>query len=213
MSHLENLQKIFSKNFVETPLLETFDAGNLYISSGFLVASDPLITPDKPSFLQKFPLGNFPIFIHKEKDSNCVAYVEIQFSQEEITHWEMALCEGQNLKDLQKDEIFGFPVESGMGCFMDFETQEMLHNLEQELFQKKGADFMGIYEEFFHEHFFDENGSIDQFALLKLNESSPNNLIAFETGYGEGFYATYIAFSAKNSPVKFITELIEISVI
>ena len=61
MSHLENIQKLFTKNFVENPLLETFEAGTLHLESGFLVASDPLITPDKQEFLQKFPIGDFDI--------------------------------------------------------------------------------------------------------------------------------------------------------
>jgi hypothetical protein len=34
---------------------------------------------------------------------------------------------------------------------------------------------MGIYEEFFHSHFFDENGAIDQFAFLKPDEEKPGN--------------------------------------
>jgi hypothetical protein len=63
----------------------------------------------------------------------------------------------------------------------------------------KGADFMGIYEEFFHSHFFDENGAIDQFAVLKPYDGKKENIIAFETGYGEGFYASYIGYSSEIS--------------
>lgn len=210
MSHLENISKLFSKSFVENPVLETFEAENLHISSGFLVASDPLITPDKPVFTTKFPLGNFPVLIHKEKESNCIAYVEVVFGNKEITSWEMAVCDGQNISDLEGEEIFGYPVESGMGCFMDFETQTLLHELEQDLYHSKGVDFMGIYEEFFHEHFFDANGAIDQFASLKPSDEKENNILAFETGYGEGFYGTFIAFDSQNNPVKIISEFIEI---
>jgi hypothetical protein len=80
-----------------------------------------------------------------------------------------------------------------MGCFMDVDTQNSLNELEQRLYHNKGGDFMGIYEEFFHEYFFDENGAIDQFAFLKPSENHPGTIFAFETGYGEGFYASYIA--------------------
>ena len=54
MTHLENIQKLFSKNFVENPLLETFEVGKLHLSSGQLVASDPLITPEKQPFTVKY---------------------------------------------------------------------------------------------------------------------------------------------------------------
>ena len=77
---------------------------------------------------------------------------------------------------------------------------------------RKGDDFMGIYEEFFHEHFFDENGAIDQFAFLKPNDDKKGNIFAFETGYGEGFYASYIGFDEENIPVKMVTEFIEINI-
>ena len=209
---MHNLPKIFKKNFVETPLLETYEAGKIHLSSGKIVASDPLITPDKPPFSQKFPIGDFPVFVYKEKDSNCIAYVEIQFSKEEVETWQMATSDGQNEKELQKGEIFGYPVESGMGCFMDFEAQQLLNDLEQKLFHNKGADFMGIYEEFFHDYFFDENGAIDQFASLKPNEEKEVNIIAFETGYGEGFYATYIGFNKEHQPIKIISEFIEMEI-
>ena len=210
MQHLKNIQTLFSKNFVENPLLETFEVGKLHLSSGYLVANDPLLTPDKQAFTVKFPIGDFTTFIHKERESNCIAYAEVVFASQEVDYWEMAVCEGQNIKDLKDEEIFGYPVESGMGCFMDLDSQNLLNNLEIELFEKKGKDFLGIYEEFFHQHFYDENGAIDQFAFLKPYDNKPNNIFAFETGFGEGFYACYIGFDEQKNPVKIIAEFIEV---
>ncbi|GAA5086572.1 DUF4241 domain-containing protein [Chryseobacterium ginsengisoli] len=211
MKHIENIKKIFSKNFVESPLLESFEVGKIYLSSGKLVACDPLITNDMKHFTTEFPKGNFSVLLHKERESNCVAYAEIIFSNSEISDWKLATTEGQNIKDLAEEEIFGYPVESGMGCFMDVNTQHNLNELEQKLYHNKGVDFMGIYEEFFHEYFFDENGAIDQYAFLKPSENHPGTIFAFETGYGEGFYASYIAYDKINAPVKIVTEFIEIS--
>ncbi len=212
MNHIDNISKLFSKNFVENTLIETFEAGKINLPTGKLAACDPLITNDMREFKVHFPDGEFPVLVHKEKESNCVAYVEIIFGNEPIAEWKLATTEGQNLEDLGEDEVFGYPVESGMGSFMDVETQDCLNHLEKRLFHRKGADFMGIYEEFFHEHFFDENGAIDQFAFLKPDEEKSGNIFAFETGYGEGFYASYIGFGEDNQPIKIITEFIEISV-
>lgn len=210
MEHLENIKKLFSKSFVENPLIETFEAGKIILPTGRLIACDPLITNDMKEFKIHFPQGEFPVLVHKERDSNCIAYVEIVFGEEEIVEWKLATTEDQNIEELKGEEIFGYPVESGMGCLMDFETQDCLNHLEKKLFHRKGAEFMGIYEEFFHDHFFDENGAIDQFAFLKPDEEKPGNLFAFETGYGEGFYASYIGFGIDNQPIKLLTELIEI---
>lgn len=211
MTHIENIKKLFSKDFVESPLLESFEVGKIYLSSGKLVACDPLITNDMLPFSAEFPKGEFSVMLHKERDSNCVAYAEIIFNTAEIKDWKLATTEGQNLKELKEGEVFGYPVESGMGCFMDVDTQNSLNDLEQKLYHNKGGDFMGIYEEFFHEYFFDENGAIDQYAFLKPSEAHPGTIFATETGYGEGFYASYIAYDKNQSPVKIITEFIEIS--
>ena len=211
MNHIENIKKLFNKDFVESPLIESFDAGNLILTSGKLVASDPLITSEMPAFTTTFPVGEFPVLFHKEIESNCIAYAEIVFSSDEITTWELATSEGQHLTELEEGEIYGFPVESGMGCLMDFETQENLNLLEQHLFKRKGDDFTGIYEEFFHEHFFQEEGAVNQYAFLKPHEEKPGNLFAFETGYGEGFYASYIGFDKNNVPVKVVSEFVEIN--
>ena len=211
MNHIDNIKKLFSKNFLENPLLETYEVGNIHISSGFIVASDPLISPDHSAFNQEFPKGDFQVLVHKERESNCIAYAESVFDKNQLAeNWTLALCGDQNLEDLKEGEIFGYPVESGMGSFMDKDAQNALNNLEQDLFHKKGADFMGIYEEFFHAHFFDEKGAIDQFAILKPYDKESENLVAFETGYGEGFYASYIGYSKDNQVVKLITEFIEI---
>lgn len=211
MTHIENIKKLFSKDFVESPLLESFEVGKIYLSSGKLVACDPLITNDMLPFSVDFPKGEFSVMLHKERDSNCVAYAEIIFNTSEIKDWKLATTAGQNIKELAEGEVFGYPVESGMGCFMDVDTQNSLNELEQKLYHNKGGDFMGIYEEFFHEYFFDEKGAIDQYAFLKPSDVHPGTIFAFETGYGEGFYASYIAYDRNQIPVKIITEFIEIS--
>lgn len=210
MQHIENISKLFSKNFVENPLIETFEAGKINLPTGQIVACDPLITSEMKPFKVRFPSGDFPVFVHKERESNCVAYVEIVFDDDEMTEWKIATTEDQNTDDLAEGEIFGYPIESGMGSFMDLETQDCLNHLEKRLFHRKGADFMGIYEEFFHEHFFDENGAIDQFAFLKPDEEKPGTIFSFEAGYGEGFYASYIGFGKDGQPLKLVTEFIEI---
>ncbi|MFC6269090.1 DUF4241 domain-containing protein [Frigoriflavimonas asaccharolytica] len=211
MQHLKNIEKLFSKNFIESPLVDTFDAGKINITSGSLVASDPLTTSEMQAFDTKFPLGEFPVLIHKEIESNCIAYVEIIFKNEKPAKWKMATTKDQNLEDLDGEEIFGYPSESGMGCLMDWEAQKSLQNLEQKIYQEKGEQFCGIYEEFFRPAFFNKDeAAADQFAILQPNLEDKSTILAFETGYGDGFYASYIAFDKDENPLKIITEFIEI---
>ena len=210
MQHLKNIEKLFSKNFVETPLLDSFEAGNINITSGNLVACDPLTTSEMQAFTTKFPVGKFPVLIHVEKESNCVAYVEIVFKEAKISTWKMAVTKDQNVADLQDEEIFGYPGESGMGCLMDLEAQDDLQKLEQKIYAEKGEQFCGIYEEFFRPHFFINENASNKFTILKPEEAEESNIVAFETGYGDGFYASYIGFDSTNEPIKIISEFIEI---
>ena len=90
-------------------------------------------------------------------------------------------------KDLAEGEVFGYPVESGMGCFMDYETQKLLNALEQEMFQKKQMILKEFMQNFFHEHFYEQDGAVHQYTLLKPYLDKDNNIFAFETGFGEAF--------------------------
>lgn len=207
MQHIENISELFSRDFVENPMIESFEVGVISLVSGRLVACDPLITNDMKPFKVSFPKGDFTVIVHKERETGCIAYVEIIFGKETVTHWEMAITDGQNIADLNDNEIFGYPVQSGMGCFMDVDTQDKLNLLEREIYNKKGDLFMGIYEEFFHQYF---SGG-EQYAFLNPDESNTGNIFAFEAGFGEGFYASYIGFNAESKPVKIITEFIEVA--
>lgn len=211
MTHIESIKKLFTKDFIENPLIESFEAGTIDLPTGQIIVCDPLITNDMKPFSTVFPEGEFPVLVHKEIESNCVAYVEIVFNTEKIVNWKLAVTDDQNVDELADGEIYGYPVESGMGGIMDQETQDSLNHLEKKLFDRKGDDFMGIYEEFFHEHFYQQEGAINQYAFLKPDEEKMGTIFSFETGYGEGFYSSYIAFDQNNKPVKLISELIEIN--
>ena len=100
MQHIKNIEKLFSKNFVESHLLESFEAGTIHLSTGNLVACDPLITSEMEAFETQIPIGDFPILVHVEKESNCVAYVEIVLKETKISQWKLAVTKDQNITDL-----------------------------------------------------------------------------------------------------------------
>ena len=196
---------------MESPVLESFDAGKIHLSSGKLISCDPILTNDMQPFSTIFPQGDFPIVIHQEKDSQLVAYVEIIFSNQPCDSWQMAITDGQKMEELKKNEIFGFPVASGMAAFMDAETQIELNLLEEKLYLEKQENFQGIYEEFLHDAFFqEEEVMVKNFALIPPNSLKKNNILAFATPETEGFFASYIGFDKEKNPVKIVMEMIEI---
>ena len=68
MTHIENIKKLFSRDFVENPILETYEVGKIHISSGKIIASDSLISPNHLAFTQEFPKGDFTVLVHKERE-------------------------------------------------------------------------------------------------------------------------------------------------
>ncbi|MBW0258026.1 hypothetical protein AWT60_08105 [Bacillus sp. F2HM] len=56
----------------------------------------------------------------------------IKFTNEQAIEWEIATRAGQELNQLKEDEIFGYGVNRGMGCFMVAEAALYLQAYEDE---------------------------------------------------------------------------------
>lgn len=56
----------------------------------------------------------------------------IKFTNEQAIEWEIATRAGQELNQLKEDEIFGYGVNTGMGCFMEAEAALYLQAYEDE---------------------------------------------------------------------------------
>lgn len=89
--------------FADTKVLQfgteiTFDkiaVGNLKVSSGQIIATDPVTLGDAIAFSENFSLGEFPVElamanINANKDRR-VAFSRVKFSDEPIRKWEFAL--------------------------------------------------------------------------------------------------------------------------
>ncbi|MGT4652422.1 DUF4241 domain-containing protein [Bacillus cereus] len=70
----------------------------------------------------------------------------IKFTNEQAIEWEIATRAGQKLKQLKEDELFGYGVNTGMGCFMDAEAARYLQDYEDKRY-KEDNDFY-FYMEF-----------------------------------------------------------------
>jgi hypothetical protein len=58
----------------------------------------------------------------------------LHISNEQTVKWVMALLPNQDIDLLKTDEIFGYPVDAGTGCFMDAEAATVfLKKLEDEV--------------------------------------------------------------------------------
>jgi hypothetical protein len=177
--------------------LRARQAADLVVTSGHLLAGDGLISDLGITFARTVPLGRYPVILtvaeYSQGDQR-VAYARIQLQPgRRPDRWEMATSATQVLSTLQEDEIFGYPVDSGTGCFMDIDAQRALATMtESELddFTKRFIDRVHTW------------GWVD----FTLDPKSGANIVAFPSGVGDGFYASYWGFDTNDDAVCLVTD-------
>ena len=93
------------------------------------MACDPLVSPDVEPFDRRVPDGAFPVLLsvaHFEDDDRRVAGAMLRFTERAPASWVLALRPGEELSALSEGEVFGYPVDSDTGCFMDAETARLV---------------------------------------------------------------------------------------
>ena len=196
----------FSNALLDTTPLELLNLGQINLPSGQIIACDPLVyLQDTFPFTKRVQPGKYPVVasIAKTEDSgDRYAIVKLEFSKDNATKWEMAVVDGQDIKELTDvDDFFGFPVDAGLGCFCDFETQKVYNKFETGFMQRNPTG--NIYDDFFAAEF--KKNAISQSDPDDigdwLNFYLPNkpdlNVIMFHSGYGDGLYPCFWGINDK----------------
>ena len=170
--------------------------GSIKIVDRQIIACDPfLYNKDKP-FVIKFPSGYFPVelAIAKINIDERVGLARIKFSEESPVKWTFALTEDQDESDLDDDEILGYGVDSGTGCFMDSSGAKKFSSY----LSLKPNNFENIIKELALTY-----KDTRSWLLWKRDEQT---VVMFSTGWGDGCYATYIGYDSKMSICRLVTD-------
>ena len=190
----------FESKTVDNKFIELLNLGDLNISTGKIIACDPLVCLyDTSAFTRTVPPGKYPVIACVAKTENSgdrYAVVKLEFSKDRATKWEMAVTKHQDIKKLNEDdEFFGFPVDAGLGCFCDWETQQVYKQFETDFMQKNPDG--NIYDDFFAEEFKknaicqNDPQDIGDWLNFYLPARPTLNVIMFHSGYGDGMYPCY----------------------
>ncbi len=172
--------------------------GELVLTSGKVVACDPFVNPEGTPFAVQVSPGRYPVIVSvaalaKTNDQR-IAYAMLKVSDQLPARWEMATTEGQNINELEEDEIFCYPVDSGTGCFMD--TQAGQHLLQR---GKEGTDqLLGIMNQTYMLTW--------SRADMRVDDVTGANIIAFSSGWGDGCYASYWGYDADGKIACLVTD-------
>lgn len=200
-----------SEAFIESRQVETefglltlncHTIGELVVLSGEIVACDPLVFySDADAFTLRIKPGSYPVVLsiasfHENGDQR-VAYAKLQLSEKASVKWEMALIEGQDVSKLKDDEMFGYPVDSGTGCFLDKTTATILADQLEE-----DDDFDQYLIDEMEKHYVDTW----DWGNFCLDPATGSNLITFKSGLGDGVYASFWGYDENGDVTCLVTD-------
>ncbi|KAF1015553.1 MAG: hypothetical protein GAK31_01028 [Stenotrophomonas maltophilia] len=207
MAHLDlaNLRACFLDDArLAAVALRRTPAGVLPVSSGQLVVCDPLAQPDAPALADyTVPAGHHAVelIVHGGRPALAVLWLQ---PRETLTaaslHWQMARWSTQDLTALDEDSFIGYPVDAGMGCFMDTDTQQAL----LALIAQHPQDDAGEWSDTLIGH----EGLDDGLAYRPWGEDAAHGLVVFTSGWGDGVYPSYWALDTAGAPVALVTDFL-----
>ena len=177
-----------------------FDAGQLRVLSGRIKACDPFVGMQHKPFTPMVPEGDFKVrlaLVDGGIDDRRVALARVDFSFEPAVRWEMAVTEGQDIATLKDGEHFGYPVDAGTGSFVDAATAAVAA-------QRMAAD-EGITQRWIA--LGEKSASAKSAPNFYANiDFEPGNIIMFQSGWGDGLYASWFGYDAQRRIAALITD-------
>ena len=172
--------------------------GDLLLPTGKLVACDPVVFPEAEHFDLLLPKGSFPVVLSIAMlgDDQRVAFATTRFRDTAPVAWDMLTVEGQDVSTLKPDHYFGYPVDAGVGCFMDAKAGRELETL-----MKKNPDYYEVLSAEMDKTY------VHTWSWLnfKLGDGL-QNIVAFSSGFGDGMYASYAGFGAQSEVSVIVTD-------
>jgi len=174
-----------------------FEAGALQLSSGRIKASDPFVGLEHPGFTTDVPKGRFPVRLALVEGTNShgrVAFARVAFSAAPVMRWEMAVTSNQDVATLKRDEYFGYPVDAGIGCFIDAAAAPAV----AKRMKSDEAWALSLLDS--------QTDRPARPSFHRVVEVKGGNLIMFTSGWGDGLYASWFGYAADGTLAALITD-------
>jgi hypothetical protein len=184
--------------------------GELFLPSGHLVACDPLFALDTEAFSVSLPAGAYPmhLILAELRDELRVAYAVVDVQDGQAQRWEIAELPPLPGSDvLDRFEEVGYAVDSTLGAFLDLETAMDLLNYQQIVLPDEDDFERNLWGQIRRRR---RHGvgfaSLELRRDLKIPVQDQRNLIAFDAGFGPGYYPTYFGFDGDGSLCRVVTD-------
>ncbi|OWA37291.1 cytoplasmic protein [Saccharibacillus sp. O16] len=174
----------------------------LKITSGRVVACDPLTSPLEAFELEVKP-GTYPVYAWHSEHHGVIAGAELRLADNKPVRWELAVRPGQDRSTLKEDEIFGYPVDAGIGSFADEDALHALQSLDERLQEELGDEYVSLYDDLVAD-VLEEHDNV--WGNLVTDEETGLNVILFTSGDGDGVYASYWGIDENDEVVSLLTD-------
>ncbi|WP_394844935.1 DUF4241 domain-containing protein [Pendulispora brunnea] len=165
--------------------VEVLEAGEVSLPTGRLVACDPCWAHIRGKhFVRAVKPGTYPLslvvchFEHSLKVRNALSVIRL--SGRDPRSWELALCDDQKLDELRRGEIYGFPVDAGIGCYVDAAHVSLLESKDEKI----------------TEAMLQASPSVGRATI----DFAGGLLTVFVTGAGDGCYPTFFGLDEDGDP-------------
>ena len=184
----------------EAGALTATRAGVLALPTGRIVAADVYFV-DAPAFVRQVAPGSYDVTaLHIDLGplDDRIAAAMVRFGPGDPVRWEMAVTPGQDVSQLSGDgAIFGYSVDSGTGCFTSAEAVDALGATDSDA----STAYAGLVES----AMFPSPTDVKSTAEIALPGSAGLDVVAFESGFGDGAYPSWFGLDAAGKPLVLLT--------
>jgi hypothetical protein len=186
-----SLQYNWEHQGLQNVTISTHQIGELILTSGRIIACDPLIVPDTRYHLKKtVKPGRYPVIVSvadfRPAGDTRFACAMLKLSGETSVKWEVALINEPDTNQI--DDRTDYGVDAGTGCFVDWDAAEIIEDLVSlEVRYPEKDEFEEFCDQVIAEM---EKNSFDNYPLtaswanLQVSEVTEANIIAFSSGWG-----------------------------
>lgn len=196
-------------------------AGLLRVSSGRVVACDPLVFLGTDAFTQAFPPGAYPVILAERHGD--VTHALLRLGEARPVRWTQALLPGEVARP---GRVYRYPVDSGTGAYVDDVAARTIATRDDAINAWCAADTTrrvdpadadawhramaacttrfgpGLYDQLraagYHER--------ARWANACVDAATGANLIVFSSGAGDGAYPVYVGYAADGTAVALVTD-------
>lgn len=201
-----DLESYFTEPKIGRWAVDVLDIGAVAFPTGKIIACDPMVELDgSQPLIDEVGQGTYRVkicVVPHEKLGDRYAAVKLEISKETPVYYELAVTKDDDLEqELEDDEVIGFIVDAGMGCFADLEAAEAFNKYVAKQTQED-EDFE-TYSDFIEPLLIQSAKDNPKYqleygdwALVPVPDTF-RKIPIFHSGFGDGVYPVYVGYDAE----------------